>query len=169
MTPEAYGQAYCRSFKSTIRLLQARGARTECATETAQAAWAKGWERIGQLRNEQAVSTWVNSIALNCYRREIRSEHLQQPLPELTTEADFHLAAIDIGLILSRCLPRDRKLLEYSLQGHRLDEIARMQGVSYAAVRIRLLRARRAARSRAGFGGEQHSMNRLPCPAGVGQ
>src|SRR5258708_1036554 len=48
MTVEAYGQAYQRGFDRTIRLLLSRGARSECAKEAAQAAWAKGWERINQ-------------------------------------------------------------------------------------------------------------------------
>ena len=64
MTVEAYGEAYQRGFDRTIRLLLSRGARNECAREAAQAAWAKGWERINQLRNESVVTTWVNTIAL---------------------------------------------------------------------------------------------------------
>jgi RNA polymerase sigma factor (sigma-70 family) len=148
MTEEAYGQAYQQGFERTVRLLLSRGARSECAREAAQAAWVKGWERIHQLRNDNLVSTWVNTIALNCYRSVMRSEHLQLPLPELVTDADVNLAAIDIERILAHCRPRDRQLFEYYLEGHPIEEIARKQGISYTAVRIRFLRARRVVQSR---------------------
>ena len=90
MTGEAYGKAYQHGFDRTIRLLLSRGARSECAREAAQAAWAKGWERIDQLRNESVVTTWVNTIALNCYRRVMRSETIdclswKYRLPRMST------------------------------------------------------------------------------------
>lgn len=148
MTDDAYGQAYQRGFDRTVRFLLSRGARSECAKETAQAAWVKGWERINQLRNESVVTTWVNTIALNCYRGVLRTEHRQLPLPELSIEADINLAALDIERILAGCRPNDRQLFEYYLHDHPIEEIARKQGISHTAVRIRLLRARRAVRSR---------------------
>jgi DNA-directed RNA polymerase specialized sigma24 family protein len=148
MTVEAYGEAYQRGFDRTIRLLLSRGARTESAREAAQAAWAKGWERINQLRNESVVTTWVNTIALNCYRSVIRSENHQMPLTELPTNSDVNLGAIDLERFLAWCRPSDRRLFEDYLQGYPIEEIARMQGISYTAVRIRLLRARRSVQSR---------------------
>ena len=148
MTVEAYGQAYQRGFDRTIRLLLSRGARSECAREAAQAAWAKGWERINQLRNESVVTTWVNTIALNCYRSVLRSENHQLPLTELPTSADVNLGAIDLERFLAWCRPNDRQLFEDYLQGYPIEEIARKQGISYTAVRIRLLRARRSVQAR---------------------
>jgi DNA-directed RNA polymerase specialized sigma24 family protein len=148
MTVEAYGEAYQRGFDRTIRLLLSRGARNECAREAAQAAWAKGWERINQLRNESVVTTWVNTIALNCYRSVMRSENHQMPLTELPTNSDVNLGAIDLERFLAWCRPSDRRLFEDYLEGHPIEEIARMQGISYTAVRIRLLRARRSVQSR---------------------
>ena len=64
MTREEYGQAYQRGFDLTVRLLLSRGAPRDRAREVAQAAWARGWERLSQLRNESLVVTWVNTIAL---------------------------------------------------------------------------------------------------------
>ena len=148
MTVEAYGEAYQRGFDRTIRLLLSRGARNECAREAAQAAWAKGWERINQLRNESVVTTWVNTIALNCYRSVMRSENHQMPLTELPTDSDVNLGAIDLERFLAWCRPSDRRLFEEYLQGYPIEEIARMQGISYTAVRIRMLRARRSVQSR---------------------
>ena len=148
MTVEAYGEAYRRGFDRTIRLLLSRGARNDCAREAAQAAWAKGWERINQLRNDSVVTTWVNTIALNCYRSVMRSENHQMPLTELPTKSDVNLDAIDLERFLAWCRPSDRRLFEAYLQGYPIEEIARMQGISYTAVRIRLLRARRWVQSR---------------------
>jgi DNA-directed RNA polymerase specialized sigma24 family protein len=42
----------------------------------------------------------------------------------------------------------DRQLFEDYLEGFPIEEIARKQGISYTAVRIRLLRARRGVQSR---------------------
>jgi DNA-directed RNA polymerase specialized sigma24 family protein len=148
MTVETYGQAYQRGFDRTVRLLMSRGARLDCAREAAQAAWAKGWERIGQLRNESVVATWVNTIALNCHRRAMRSESHQLPLTELATTASVNLSVIDLDRYLARCRPSDRKLFDDYLEGYPLEEIAVRHGISYTATRIRLLRARRAVHSR---------------------
>ena len=148
MTVEAYGKAYQHGFDRTIRLLLSRGARSECAREAAQAAWAKGWERIDQLRNDSVVTTWVNTIALNCYRSVMRSENHQLPLADLPTTAGINLDAIDLERFLDWCRPSDRQLFEDYLEGYPVEEIARKQGISYTAVRIRLLRARRSVQSR---------------------
>jgi RNA polymerase sigma-70 factor (ECF subfamily) len=148
MTVEAYGNAYQHGFDRTIRLLLSRGARSECAREAAQAAWAKGWERIDQLRNEGFVTTWVNTIALNCYRSVMRSENHQLPLMELPTTSDANLGALDLERFLAWCRPTDRRLFEDYLEGYPIEEIARKRGISYTAVRIRLLRARRSVQSR---------------------
>ncbi len=95
------------------------------------------------------VFTWVNTIALNFYRRAIRNERALKTLPELGTAAGPDLAAIDLRRLLTFCRPCDRKLLEQQMKGATAEEMARDLGVSETAVRIRLLRARRAARSAA--------------------
>jgi len=148
MTREGYGQAYRRGFNLTVRFLISRGVPRDMARDIAQAAWAKGWERLSQLRNESMVITWVNAIAMNVHRSVLRSEPAYQALPELYTRAEINLASIDLARILKFCCPRDRALLELQMQGETAEEIARKQGVTETAIRIRLLRARRAARSR---------------------
>jgi DNA-directed RNA polymerase specialized sigma24 family protein len=148
MTREQYGEAYQGGFELTVRLLLSRGATRDRAREVAQAAWAKGWERLFQLRNEDLVVTWVNTIALNLYRSVLRSEPAYQSLPELCSKGSINLAAIDVSRILKICRPCDRLLLEEQMRGVTAEEIAKKQGVTETAIRIRLLRARRAARSR---------------------
>lgn len=149
MNRERYGQAYQKGFNLTVRFLLSRGVQRDIAAEAAQAAWVKGWERRDQLRNESLVVTWVNTIALNVYRRLIRKEILHPEVPKLPEKAvSIDVAAIDVARILEFCRPSDRHLLEQQyVQGATTQELAREQGVTETAIRIRLLRARRDARS----------------------
>ena len=139
MTRDAYGQAYQKGFDLTTRFLISRGVPREMARDVAQAAWVKGWERLSQLRNDSMVITWVNAIAMNVHRSVLRSEKSYQTLPEFYTRVELNLAAIDLKRILKYCAPRDRVLLELQMQGDTAEEIARKQGVTETAIRIRLL------------------------------
>jgi RNA polymerase sigma factor (sigma-70 family) len=148
MTSDRYGVAYQRGYELTVRFLLSRGAQREHAVDVAQGAWVRGWERLHQLRDEDSVLTWVNRIALNSYRRVIVREPLAQELPDVASPNSINLAAIDVDRILNQCRPSDRALFEQQMRGATTQEIARAQGVSETAIRIRLLRARRATRSR---------------------
>src|SRR5258708_161313 len=149
MTREEYGAAYQKGYKLTVRFLVSRGLPYARAQETAEAAWTKGWERLGQLRNANMVLTWMNSIALNIHRSCIRREPLLQILPELPAPPKINLAAIDVQRILKSCKTKDRVVLHrYYIEGYKVGEIASSQGWTDTAVRIRLLRARRTVRKR---------------------
>ena len=146
MTTEEYGSAYEKGCILTTRLLVTRGLSWDGARETAQAAWVRGWEKRGQLRDRKTVTRWVNTIALNMYRSNLRREPSLQELPELVAPPEKHLAAIDVELILQTCKKKDRIVLQsYYLEDCKTEEIARAQGSSETAVRLRLLRARRRA------------------------
>ena len=147
MTREEYGDIYQAARDRTIRFLLSRGAAPALAPDIAQSAWMRGWERLSQLRDPRMIVTWVNSIALNQYRRAIRTERLQQEIqPSIQDKRGVNSAAIDIARILRACRPPDRKLLEAQMMGVTAKEIAREQGLTETAVRIRFLRARRSAR-----------------------
>jgi DNA-directed RNA polymerase specialized sigma24 family protein len=148
MTQDGYGQAYQEGFNLTLRFLRSRGVPTESAREVTQAAWAKGWECLGQLRNEDLVVTWINTIALNAYRRVRRYEDTFHDLKDIGTRPGVNFAAIDMARILKICHPADRALLNHQMDGLTPREIARLRGVPESAIRIRLLRARRSARLR---------------------
>jgi DNA-directed RNA polymerase specialized sigma24 family protein len=149
MTCEEYGNAYKRGYNLTVRFLVSRGLTYDGAQETAQAAWVKGWERLSQLRDANMVLTWMNSIALNIHRSCVRREPFLQTLPELATPPKVNLAAIDVGRILQTCKKNDKLVLQrHYLEGYKVQEIARAHGWTETAVRIRLLRARRAANKR---------------------
>jgi RNA polymerase sigma factor (sigma-70 family) len=149
MTNEEYGRAYQKGFNLTVRFLVSRGLSYESALDTAQAAWAKGWERREQLRDPGLVLTWTNSIALNIHRTYLRREPQTQTLPDLQAPPRLNIAAIDVTRILESCKPNDRAVLEgHYIEGYKVQEIARQYGWSETAVRIRLLRARRGVERR---------------------
>lgn len=149
MTNEEYGRAYQKGFNLTVRFLVSRGLSYDSALDTAQAAWAKGWERREQLRDPGLVLTWTNSIALNIHRTYLRREPQTQTLPDLQAPPRMNVAAIDVKRILNSCKPNDRAVLEgHYIEGFKVQEIARQYGWSETAVRIRLLRARRSVERR---------------------
>ncbi|MEO5926402.1 MAG: sigma factor-like helix-turn-helix DNA-binding protein [Bryobacteraceae bacterium] len=97
------------------------------------------------------IIPWINTIALNQYRRLLRGggreEEWKPEYNEIATNATaLNWAAIDIGRILESCRPCDQSLLKAQLLGVTSKEIAEREGVSATAIRIRLLRARRSAR-----------------------
>ena len=150
MTKEAYARAYQEGLPLTFRFLLSRGVARDTAEEISQAAWMRGWERLVQLRSEDLISTWVNTIALNLYRRAIRQERRMQGLQDpLYAKPTMNWAEIELRRILRFCRLPDRQLLEAQMVGQTAGEIANNQGVSQPAIRIRLLRARRAARQAA--------------------
>ncbi len=145
MTREEFGTAYQKGYKLTTRFLVSRGLSGDSAQETAQAAWVRGWEKLAQLRDPKMVMTWMNSIALNLYRSSLRREPFLHELPELVAPSKTNLAAIDLQRVLKTCKKNDRMVLErHYLEGYQVREIADDNGWTETAVRIRLLRARRA-------------------------
>ena len=149
MDAAKFAHTYETGLKSTINFLSSRGIPRDMAPECAQAAWVKGWERLAQLRDAKMVLTWMNSIALNIHRSYIRREPLLQTLPELSTPPKINLAAIDVRRILKCCKTNDRMVLQrHYLEGYKVQEIAKAHGWTETAVRIRLLRARRAVGKR---------------------
>jgi DNA-directed RNA polymerase specialized sigma24 family protein len=149
MTSDGYGKAYQRGFDLTVRFLISRGVQPDNAEELSQAAWVKGWERLSQLREENFVVLWVNTIALNFYRSWLRKNRLSLAAQDLGLKTTaINVAAIDVARILRFCRPRVRHLLEQSMTGVTPGELADEQGVTETAIRVRLLRARREVRTR---------------------
>src|SRR5262245_31906957 len=147
MNRHQYGEAYQTGFDRTVRFLIAKGARGDGAQEAAQAAWARGWERLSQLRDDHSVFTWINSIALNVYRACIGKQILLRELPEMPSRDRIDISAIDVARLLGGCRPCERLLLQQQMEGASMEEIARENGVTETAIRIRMMRARRAARA----------------------
>ena len=148
MTRDEYGQAYQAGFRLTVHFLISRGIVGDVAGEAAQAAWARGWERIAQLRSSKMVLSWVNSIALNIYRSYLRRPSFEA-LRDVSVTFQADCTSIDLQRILSLCNSEERRLLQLQyLEELKISEIAHLQGCSETAARIRILRARRAVHKR---------------------
>ncbi len=112
-------------------VLLSRGLNRETATDVAQAAWARGWERLDQLRDESVLVTWVNTIALNQFRRSLRHDSRYEALVDVPhPQPPMNWAAIDLQRILSRCRERDRLLLKAQLEGLTAKELSERTGGS---------------------------------------
>jgi len=147
MTRKEFGAAYVNGCNRTVRFLLSRGLSEDDARETAQAAWVRGWERRDQIRDSEKTLTWVNSIALNLYRSRRRRDYRQEELDEFPIPPRVSLIAIDVRRMMDRCSNTDRDLLEKRyFYGYGMKELARDQGCSQTAVRVRLMRARRSLR-----------------------
>jgi RNA polymerase sigma-70 factor (ECF subfamily) len=122
------------------------------AEDVAQAAWLQGWQKLDQLRNEGMIGSWINAIAINYHYRRSQQESRYQTLTDIQGNvgvdlAPPYIAKMDTAKILKLCRPSDRILFQHQLSGLNTNEIARKQRVSATAIRIRLLRARRAVRA----------------------
>ncbi|MEO8099440.1 MAG: sigma factor [Acidobacteriota bacterium] len=149
MTQNEFGEAYQQGHNRTVAFLLSRGVPNDAAADVAQTAWMRGWQHIEQLREQSLIVPWINTIALNQYRRIVRNRGREEGWKASYTDlvtTKLNWAAIDVRRILGACRPSDRNLLEEQLKGTPAKELADREGVSATAIRIRLLRARRSAR-----------------------
>jgi len=145
---EEYGRAYQKGYPATVRFLASRGLPTETAHELAQAAWVRGWQYRDQLRDTALLLTWVNSIALNLQKRFLRNEQRFLAISEAPFVPSIEHFSLDVAQVLGECKPLDRVILkQFHLEERPIREIAREHRCSVTAMRIRLVRARRFARS----------------------
>lgn len=145
---EEYGCAYQKWFPLTVRFLISRGLSHDAAKEIAQAAWVRGWQCRAQLRDAGFVLTWVNSIAANLQHRFMRREQKLLTISESAVAPTVRHLSMDVSRVLGACNPLDRTILkQYHLEERPIHEIAQQHRCSVTAMRIRLMRARRAARA----------------------
>ena len=158
MNREEYGRQFEESYDRTTSLLISKGIPEEEARDIAQAAWAKGWEHLNQLRDPRKALVWVNSIAMNRYRSRYRQQLRHQELVDLAVEPRINLAAIDIQRMLQQCRSCDQEILSKRyFKDEPIEEIAGDLGCSQTAVRLRLMRARRSLREKCDAPGNRGS------------
>lgn len=150
MTAQEFGEAFQNGgYQRTVRFLQGGGADRDLASELAQAAWVRGWERLGQLRDERYVVQWVNAIArsllITSFRRP-QSMDLSHLVYEPGVPPSVNVAEIDMRRGIERCKPHERRSLEAYMDGYSHDERAAETGKSPAAIHAEVYRARRALR-----------------------
>jgi RNA polymerase sigma factor (sigma-70 family) len=148
LTSTAFAEAFHADFGKTMWFVVSRGVAPDTAEDIAQAAWARGWERRHQLREVKAILAWINVIALNLLRAAARRGKPTTDL-EAAPEGSYtmNLVALDARHLLEICRSGDRELLKrHYVEGCTIQEIAKEAGMNPSSVRVRLFRARRAAR-----------------------
>jgi RNA polymerase sigma-70 factor, ECF subfamily len=144
MTQEQYADAYSGAFERTVRFLVSRGVSGDSAEESAQAAWARGWERRDQLRDPKRLVTWVNAIALNLFRNGCRRRETSELTAEIPVPPQTSPRTIDLRRVIEKCTPAEREMLhKHYLGGYTSKELASEEDCTATAVRVRLLRLRR--------------------------
>jgi DNA-directed RNA polymerase specialized sigma24 family protein len=146
MSQEFFANAYQQGYRATVRFLLCKGAFPDEAEEMAQAAWTRGWEARTQLKSEDRILPWVNSIAYHalCTERRRRSRHGElKEMPDKRPGPASCLAEIDVNRLMTLCSPLDRSLLlERFCAGHNMEDIARKHCLSRVATRVRIHRSK---------------------------
>jgi RNA polymerase sigma-70 factor, ECF subfamily len=114
----------------------------ELAEDAAQAAWARAWQRMHQLRDPAKVRSWLVAVAANEARQIARKGRPRLDRGSASgygSEADP--ALIDLSRALAGLPPEDRQLLGLRyVSGLTSAEIGTELGMSAGAVRHRLMR-----------------------------
>jgi RNA polymerase sigma-70 factor, ECF subfamily len=135
-------------FRLCVRMLEDR----QAAEDAAQDVFLVAWRSMGRFRGEAKFSTWLYRIATNRCLRELRRRRAPtvelpeglaatEGVPHLVVEAAEGLAAV--GAAMGRLSLEQRvALLLREVEGLSYDQIAEVLGVSVAAVKSRIYRAR---------------------------
>ncbi|WP_414538779.1 RNA polymerase sigma factor [Stenotrophomonas forensis] len=160
--PHAYGRIVlaCQNTVTAIALAITRD--RQASEDIAQEAFVKGWQQLHQLRSSTSFLPWLRQITRNLARDWLRAQR-GRPLTGEAAEVALGMAAdpapgaadrlqrveeeIAAEDIIS-ALPADSRevLLLYYREGQRSQQVADLLGLSDAAVRKRLSRARAQVR-----------------------
>jgi RNA polymerase sigma factor (sigma-70 family) len=148
-----FGESYVKGFRRTEAVLRRRGANPDVAQELAQAAWAKAWQCLPQVRDERRILQFVNTIAIRLFLDELaRSRRLTELTPavaDVSISPAADLRRIDLHKALRGFPTGQRALIEtvYLQHEHRSTaDVAGALGITEGALLHRLSRARRALR-----------------------
>ncbi len=160
--PDAYGRviALCQNAVTGIALAITRD--VQASEDIAQDAFLKGWRQLGTLKNPDSFLPWLREITRNLARDHLRARH-RRPMTGGIAEIALALAADTaptpaetllqteqeaVARDVIAALPEDSRevLLLYYREGQRSHQVAALLGVTDAAVRKRLSRARHYVR-----------------------
>lgn len=165
----AFGQLIERHYRSTLTLASSILRNRAEAEDEAQNAWCKAIEHIGQFQGEAKFTTWMTRIVLNqCLmrlrqQRRMRLLYLEEsgsvedgPALELRDETmtiEQLMSRAEAAQVLMREISRippllRRVMLLRDVNRLPMTVVAENLGISLAAAKSRLLRARVELRSR---------------------
>jgi RNA polymerase sigma factor (sigma-70 family) len=151
---EAFARVYAaergRLYGFLLRLCQ----NSELAADLFQNTWLKLAQRASSLREDTDVRAWLFTVARNEYRSHCRAQMVdlsrflavgreQQTWPEAPLPGERTAEIERLETALASLADADRELLLLvGVEGLELQQAAEVLGVSYAALRQRLARAR---------------------------
>lgn len=156
--------AIVRASQSTVASIALAITRDRSSSEDiAQEAFLRGWQGLGELRNPDSFLPWLRQITRNLARDHLRARRLRDPPPGLDVDAVLAAAAdpdpgpaglageheeAEIAAEVLDALPEESRevLLLFYREGQSSRQVAHLLGLSDAAVRKRLQRAREAVR-----------------------
>ena len=158
----AYGRVVtlCQNTITGIALAITRD--VQASEDIAQEAFLKGWRQLATLKNPDSFLPWLREITRNLARDHLRAQR-RRPMTGETAEIALTLAAdtapTPAETLLQTeqeaaareviaALPEDSRevLLLYYREGQRSQQVAALLGITDAAVRKRLSRARQYVR-----------------------
>jgi RNA polymerase sigma-70 factor (ECF subfamily) len=123
------------------------------AEDSAQAAWAIAWRRLGDVKDPERVRSWLVAVAANEARRIMRSRHSRvgeisvadvelEGVPDLRSDPlAGGIASADLRRVLASLDPTDRALIALRYIAElSSDEIGHTLGMSSSGARGRLSR-----------------------------
>jgi RNA polymerase sigma-70 factor (ECF subfamily) len=157
----AFDELVQRTFVDTFTLARRLTGNDEDARDVVQDAYLRAWRAIGKFRGEAQFSTWMYRITANAAATHTRKRKRQraEPLDEIAEPADLRVehqpaAAAEssdslarIAVALDELPPKLRTIVVLKdVYGLPHDAIAEELGISVAAAKVRLHRARRKLR-----------------------
>ena len=149
----AFTELVARHHRDLLRVAYVICRETALAEDSAQAAWAVAWRRIGDVKDPDHVRSWLVAVAANEARRIMRSRH---PHVREISVADIELAGVpdlrsdpladgiasaDLRRVLASLDPTDRALIAMRYVAElNSDEIGHALGMSPSGARGRLSR-----------------------------
>ncbi|MBS1854753.1 MAG: sigma-70 family RNA polymerase sigma factor [Acidobacteria bacterium] len=165
----AFGELVRRHNRAMLQTALSILHNREEAEDEVQNAWWKGWRNIGRFEGEARFTTWMTRIVMNqClmrlrHERRARLVYLDEPVEgegRPTVElrdggegAEADLGRREVGELVRREISRIPPLLRNALvlrdvNQMPMPEVAGELGISLAAAKSRLLRARQELRGR---------------------
>ena len=112
------------------------------AEDAAQSAWIKAWRKLGQLRDDHKVRSWLVAVAANEARQIARRKRpLVAPPSTSMAYTGVDPGLTDLAAAIAQLEPDERRLLSLRYVAELTsNEIGEALGLSAGAVRHRLMR-----------------------------
>jgi RNA polymerase sigma-70 factor (ECF subfamily) len=149
----AFTELVARHHRDLLRVAYVICRDPALAEDSAQAAWATAWRRIGDVRDPNLIRSWLVAVAANEARRIMRSRYsrvLEISVADIELEGVTDLrsdpladgiASADLRRVLAALDPTDRALIALRFVAElSSDEIGHALGMSSSGARGRLSR-----------------------------